>query len=522
MLSSLPPGACEQPNITPDCTRWVIAPGGEGLACDAFVISVWNFVPFFTESLFLTWNPAVTITEPAVNITDNCSGFLGDYAYCVEGNTSNLPDVTNPLGSIGRRDSDRSRSDIHGRNLLTNPVNLTTNLTTADLPNLDVNFTNPSYWSTPYSMSPFISWSSYVVNSSISTKPIDSSDQSQWPGIYNVSEDVQNLLSNAYISESNGSVWDGLTISSPDWLPLNFSECLHTFSTRYRSYTGTVVMVVNYNHPNNHVLGLTYLSYNATSLAQVCPKAFLDDNGGSKIISIEKPPQYPLIFGTFKDQQSYEICPKNFKNMSSYRPTDIPTVQGCLLRTRGSQCRLGYNVPFFFIVIGCLVIKIFLLLLALMVVKERPILTVGDAVASYLDVEDESTKGCSLQWTRKRKWFIERGPLSTYTARSQLDKAIQSQPRKKSENESKQETTIRIWEDMRRQWKEVWPSKGDARYDAVPKWDIINYSNTMRSQEKIYWLMFYFSTLGVAAGVFTYIHARQTGWIVFPEPGHKG
>jgi hypothetical protein len=290
----------------------------------------------------------------------------------------------------------------------------------------------------------------------------------------------------------------------------------------YRPYAGTVVLVVSgggSDKTSNNILGLNYLSYHTQSLAVSCPDYFLGQTpGGEDLINKINPPTLPIIFGTFGDGSLYDkttdvrfsnksnICPSSYTGslITEYGPaeSEIPVAQGCLLRVRDSKCRLGYNVIFFTIVTVALAIKALLLVTALMVVQERPILTVGDAIAEYLENEDLSTVGCSLEWTRARGLQCI-GPVETYP--------FEGQDIGKSEGHS----GAPVEKSQKRCWREIWPSKGDARQAAVPKWDIINYSAAMRSWERVLWLIHHVFTMAVSAGIFTSIF-QQSGWKVLP------
>jgi len=305
-------------------------------------------------------------------------------------------------------------------------------------------------------------------------------------------------------------------------------ECLETFSIRYRPYAGTVVLVVSgagSNTTGNDVLGLNYLSYHTQSLGVVCPDYFMDQTlGGSDVIVKEDPPTLPLVFGTFGHEDSYhksvsvdfpkhnnQLCPRTYSGVPDYRPAEVPAVQGCLLRVRGSTCRLGYNVVFFVIVSVSLAIKLILLVLAICVVRERPILTVGEAIAEYLENEDLNTAGCSLEWTKKNGLRCT-GPVETYHSQAQNINS-RGQPDISWERPHRR-SWLKFWPSN--PWREVWPSKEAARNASVPKWDIINYSAGIKSWERGWWLLLHACTLGVSAGIFTSI-ARQSGWVVLPS-----
>ncbi len=238
----------------------------------------------------------------------------------------------------------------------------------------------------------------------------------------------------------------------------------------------------------NDVLGLNYLSYRTHGLGVVCPEYFIDNTpGGLGLIQEEEPPTLPLIFGTFFEKTSNrpsrvlpfdsrrDLCPPSYFGVEDYHPKeskiDVPAAQGCLLRVRGSKCRLGYNVIFFTIVSVALGFRLLLLSLALLVVQERPILTVGDAVAEYLEREDMSTAGCSLEWTREQGLKL-RGPVETYRTEA---------PNTSNSKGQSAHSKEKSWN---RRWREIWPSKGDG--------------------------------LSVSAGIFSSIY-MQSGWMVYPK-----
>lgn len=286
---------------------------------------------------------------------------------------------------------------------------------------------------------------------------------------------------------------------------------------RYRPNAGTVVQVVNYTNNHNGVLGVGYISYNSTGLAIMCPTSCLDEiDTKREYINRINPPTLPVMYGMFDHEVGYNssdlvhdvpidrfpkthLCPAEFARVGLAEP---PVAQGCFLRSRSSTCRIGYNVPFFAAIVACLGLKLACLVMTLLVVKEPPILTVGDAIAEYLHSEDLHTKGCSLTWTIREGWKCV-GPIETYSTRPASDSSCERQ---------------RDW--LKKQWAKVWPSRENARHDDVPKWGIMNFSNTMKSMDKPLWMFLYLSTLGVAAGVFTYV-ARQDGRTTTPRGGER-
>ncbi|KAH8594546.1 hypothetical protein B0O99DRAFT_180325 [Bisporella sp. PMI_857] len=377
-------------------------------------------------------------------------------------------------------------------------------------------------------MSPYFAWKHHK------TSPLqDYMNSSNWTGLSVASKDLESLLLNTRRNPNptNNKIFGGLEASSPDWSLLLLNECLDTFSTRYRSYAGTVVLVVSgagSNTTSNMILGLSYLTNRVESLGVVCPTYFIDQTpGGTEIVARENPPALPLIFETlgcghggscrkgsalFKKS---ELCPWKYEGVREYDPVEIPSAQFCALRVRGSKCRLGYNTVFFMTIVVSLGIKLVLLALAILAVQERPLLTVGDAVEEYLENEDLSTIGCSLEWTAERGLECT-GPLRSYNDKEQHHDVLEGVSGPKVPKPQIGSEHSKFLADRRHWWREIWPLKGDARKESVPKWDIINYSASMKSWDRVWWIMLHIFTLGVCTGIFTSI-ALQKGWTEAPK-----
>ena len=282
---------------------------------------------------------------------------------------------------------------------------------------------------------------------------------------------------------------------------------------------------VNETEQDDGILGITYVSYNFTDLAVICPHSFMESVvGGANVRDAEDAPALPLIFGTFRDKSLYrggnptapkdlmsdwsntQLCPPWYPGVEEYLPRSesIPQVLGCLSHTRGSLCRIGYNVPFFTIIIACLALRVVFTLAALWVLKhdDPRILTVGDAVAEFLENEDLHTRDCSLTWTPEGDWQYIHGPVLTY-------------PRGHFSSYGKRRSGI--W--PRRvfgRWLERLSGRTSEYTDLVPKCDVISYAHTMKFLDREAWFILYLCTLGVVAGINGSI-ALQSGWFVLPK-----
>ncbi|KAJ9643855.1 hypothetical protein H2204_002000 [Knufia peltigerae] len=450
----------------------------------------------FRTSDLKEWNSGVTVDG------DDCK-FLACEAYCID-------------DQITRRTVRRDHIKGESNSMDTTPSALKrdddghVSLEGVDI--LKSSFDN-DWWKTAYSMSPYLAWTS---NSSL-----DATDSSQWSGLNGLERDLSSLWASVGVSTTFNSTssldWDSVTVLSSDWQKLDLDDCIGRFGARYRPYAGSLIVVADYTPEENYVLGLTYLSYNTTGVSVVCPEAWVRETA-DELIQYEKPLSTPLIFGLMGHEQfngpgagsasgsfhpTGRLCPSSYPLIEDYQPQQTPAALGCLLRNRGSECRLGYNVFFFVVVMICLVIKLILLLVAYFVVHSCPITTVGDAMAEFLENEDSTTKGSSIEWDEKKGWKVT-GPLQTYP---QSDNTSSTRKPKRYG---------KVFDFLEKQWRLVWPEKDDCRLSSVPKWDIINYSSTMHSHERLTWFSLYLLTLGVCGAIFTYI-ALQKVWIVYPN-----
>jgi hypothetical protein len=90
-----------------------------------------------------------------------------------------------------------------------------------------------------------------------------------------------------------------------------------------------------------------------------------------------------------------------------YRPN--VTISHCMAKVADQQCQLYFSLPICLAVIGCNIAKVFCMILAARTNYREILLTIGDALSSFLDKPDVTTKGrCFLsrsQMTRgPRAW----------------------------------------------------------------------------------------------------------------------
>ena len=85
----------------------------------------------------------------------------------------------------------------------------------------------------------------------------------------------------------------------------------------------------------------------------------------------------------------------------------------CLSEKFPEQCELQFSVPILAIVIVCNIIKVVAMFLCSRLSKDEPLITVGDATASFLDIPDSTTAGlCMLSGKGFRRGKIANQGIS--------------------------------------------------------------------------------------------------------------
>jgi hypothetical protein len=87
-------------------------------------------------------------------------------------------------------------------------------------------------------------------------------------------------------------------------------------------------------------------------------------------------------------------------------------VDHCLSKTTLEQCSLQYSFTILLVVIGCDIAKILAMSATLFMVSERPLATLGDAIASFLETPDPYTRGCCLIEQEQARRIRHRIPWS--------------------------------------------------------------------------------------------------------------
>ena len=111
-----------------------------------------------------------------------------------------------------------------------------------------------------------------------------------------------------------------------------------------------------------------------------------------------------------KAPNPWQVTPRGFE------------VDHCLSQKVDEQCSLQYSFTILIIVICCDIAKILAMCAALWLVSERPLATIGDAIASFLESPDTHTAGCCLIEQTQARAACHKSPFRWVRWRSDSQK----------------------------------------------------------------------------------------------------
>ncbi|KAM5344029.1 hypothetical protein ACJ41O_012566 [Fusarium nematophilum] len=183
--------------------------------------------------------------------------------------------------------------------------------------------------------------------------------------------------------------------SAKEFQRLENQDCIDQYSSLLLSKRSDVVLVVA-NQTLKHWDGVTQIE------------------GGDPLQSV--PASYAWIcmrknyydYGEPCDVSSVAANPGNWTVSNLGTPF---RVNYCLSKQTEEHCRLIMSVPIFAVVVACNIIKLIGLALTWLFLDKRPLLTLGDAVACFLERPDPTTRDSSLiSKTNGRPVSWEAGP----------------------------------------------------------------------------------------------------------------
>ncbi|KAJ8111878.1 hypothetical protein OPT61_g5625 [Boeremia exigua] len=161
-------------------------------------------------------------------------------------------------------------------------------------------------------------------------------------------------------------------------------ECIDAYSIPFQSTRGNVFLVVD-----EGVMGIdeAHGSYSKIRRTEACSAGT-----GTKWIF----QQFGGEAGGCFEQEAYRFLPRLRADPSTWTPYLGHRVRSCLSEPTGQKCKLNFSVHLFIIVIAFNALKVLAILISVFTLRNDPLLTVGDAVASFLRYPDATAHNMCL------------------------------------------------------------------------------------------------------------------------------
>ncbi|KAF2476761.1 uncharacterized protein BDR25DRAFT_375874 [Lindgomyces ingoldianus] len=169
---------------------------------------------------------------------------------------------------------------------------------------------------------------------------------------------------------------------------LDNKACINAYSRIFQSTKGNVYLVPVNNTPD--VRDLTY-EYPTTERSTGCGSQV----GNEWIVN-------QFLAGGCRNQNAHIYLPLLQANASDWRPLGA-RIDHCLSEPAKEHCKLQFSAHLIIIVIVFNILKTAVILLTAFWLKQTPLLTVGDAVSSFLQQPDLSTADMCLV-SQKEVW----------------------------------------------------------------------------------------------------------------------
>ncbi|KIK55871.1 hypothetical protein GYMLUDRAFT_174966 [Collybiopsis luxurians FD-317 M1] len=167
------------------------------------------------------------------------------------------------------------------------------------------------------------------------------------------------------------------------WEVLNPSECLKAYAVDFGSERSDLVAVVGSPTTNNTLIGVgdTYPGDAEDPFRWICQgmEGFSDNKLCSSIWT--------------------QIDPSHWK-VNWWVPATASDrtlqVNYCISEPAIPKCQLEFSLPLLILVIICNIVKVVCMAIAAMKIKDNPLVTIGDAIASFTDKPDPHTRDMCL------------------------------------------------------------------------------------------------------------------------------
>lgn len=156
-------------------------------------------------------------------------------------------------------------------------------------------------------------------------------------------------------------------------------ECINAYSMTFQSTNGNVYLVVE---EGSMAADEAYGGFPFISLDLSCSA----DTGTTWIYS-----QFQAEAGNCFEQEGHRFLPRLQADLSLWTPFAGRPVRQCFSEPTDLKCKIKYSVHLAIVVILFVAIKTLTILVSIFTLRNDPMLTIGDAVASFLRKPDAST-----------------------------------------------------------------------------------------------------------------------------------
>ncbi|EXJ72124.1 uncharacterized protein A1O5_04628 [Cladophialophora psammophila CBS 110553] len=237
------------------------------------------------------------------------------------------------------------------------------------------------------------------------------------------------IYNTAYDYTDPRGVQSSLLTNPEKWERLDNAACINAYATNFLSNRRNLILLSNNgtSNPNNSVLTVQpYFSGGVRPFDWICTE---DPNIVNKV---------NVPFQSNGDPQPCETWVSKVAAIASeWQPYSFD-VQYCLSEVVPERCSYNGNIPIVAIVLTCNAIKIFGMLFVAFRLADNPLITVGDAMESFLNENDKSTEGLCLlgksevvmAMQSKRHWCLRgqegNGKMRAKMARLRAKRGLES------------------------------------------------------------------------------------------------
>ena len=207
------------------------------------------------------------------------------------------------------------------------------------------------------------------------------------------------------------------------WERLENIDCLNQYATEFLSTRRTVIAVVDANSgkENGTVKGLISYKYDLSLNSQTAPEIYgwicnADDG-------VERYGFTDQEAGKTSINENEVRCNAKVGKVKAHADkwkTNGFLIKHCLSEVVQGRCSVNFNLPIIVVVIISNVSKAILMFIVAFRIKDKPLITIGDAIDSFTSQNDPNTKNMCLidkekiKRTKKVKMRFENGVMINY------------------------------------------------------------------------------------------------------------